>query len=406
MKSAYAIAAITALGTGAFVVACASDENPSLAAPNDGGRLPEQDGASTTDAGNGDGGQPDDPCLPNALCPFGPFDPSTPGGALDLRTRIQSIRGRSPNDVWAVGAHGAIAHFDGTTWSRSETGAMESLLAMWLRGTSEIALASLDVIYARNADLDGLDGGVTSADGWTRTDRPAIAEDSSGTSFPSDVSSVWATDSAEWLWGTTLYYFLSGAPSTSQANGLWRVRVTSETRALELDAVLPPGACQQMGCLQMLSIHGSSADDLWAGGARGALFHITDAQSETPNITAFNSQTWAGLEGIWAASATDVWAVGGAGTIRHWTGNPLSWDVVDGVPTTEDLHAVWGTSSSDVWAVGGAKTVLHYDGAAWSRVDVAGLGQRNPDLFTVWSPSPGHVWIGGDGVILSLGGRP
>jgi hypothetical protein len=141
-------------------------------------------------------------------------------------------------------------------------------------------------------------------------------------------------------------------------------------------------------------------------GVRGAAFHVTGAQSETPTITAFDSQTWAALEGVWAASATDVWAVGGAGTIRHYTGDAVSLDVVDDVPTTEDLHGVWGSSSSDVWAVGDAATVLHYDGATWSRVEIRGLGERKPSLFTVWSPAPGHVWVGGEGVILSLGGKP
>jgi len=161
-----------------------------------------------------------------------------------------------------------------------------------------------------------------------------------------------------------------------------------------------------MGCGVMQSIHGSSPDELWAVGRRGATFHVTGAQSETPTITAFDSRTVAELDGVWAASPTDAWAVGGAGTIRHYTGGAVSWDVVDDVPTDEDLHAVWGTSSADVWAVGDGPTVLHYDGATWSRVEVAGLGQRRPNLFSVWTASPGHVWIGGDGVILSLGGKP
>ncbi len=43
----------------------------------------------------------------------------------------------------------------------------------------------------------------------------------------------------------------------------------------------------------------------------------------------------------------------------------------------------------------------YYDGSHWSRVKIAGLGKRRPDLTAVWGPSPGHVWIGGQGVILS-----
>jgi len=404
MSAARAVVALGALAVGTFFfLACASDEDLSLAAPDNESRVPGLDGGADADATPTEAGHEDEPCVPDALCPFGPFDPSTPGGALDLRTRIQVIRGRSATDVWAIGAHGAVAHFDGTSWSRSETGALESFQAIWLRDASELAVASGDVMYSRDAGLDGPDGGVPSPGGWLRTIPPTIAPELSGFVFRRIVTSAWASPSAEWLWGTTLLADPTAAGADD--NGLWRARIAPEARTLELAPALPPGTCALIGCSQMLGIHGSSADDLWAVGVRGAAVHVTDAQSETATAVAFDSQTWAALEGVWAASATDVWAVGGAGTIRHYTGGPVSLDVVDGVPTTEDLHGVWGTSSSDVWAVGSAATVLHYDGAAWSRVEIRGLGQRVPNLFTVWSPAPGHVWIGGEGVILSLGGK-
>ena len=101
-----------------------------------------------------------------------------------------------------------------------------------------------------------------------------------------------------------------------------------------------------------------------------------------------------------------MWAVGTVGTIRRCRGDVHLWEAVDDVPTNEALNAVWGTSASDIWAVGDAGVVLHYDGARWSRVKVAGLGVARPDLYSVWSPAPGHVWIGGQGVVLSLGGKP
>ena len=118
-----------------------------------------------------------------------------------------------------------------------------------------------------------------------------------------------------------------------------------------------------------------------------------------------NSRTWVGLNGVWAASDTDAWAVGGTGTIRHYTGDEINWDVVSDVPTDVDLNAVWGTSPDDVWAVGDAGVVLHFDGQKWSRMKIAGLGNRRPDLYAVWAPEPGHVWIGGQGILVALGGK-
>ncbi|MBN9160348.1 MAG: hypothetical protein J0I07_05260 [Myxococcales bacterium] len=47
-----------------------------------------------------------------------------------------------------------------------------------------------------------------------------------------------------------------------------------------------------------------------------------------------------------------------------------------------------------------------YDGSRWSRVKVAGAGVRRPDLYTIWSPGAGHVWVGGQGILLALGGNP
>ena len=40
------------------------------------------------------------------------------------------------------------------------------------------------------------------------------------------------------------------------------------------------------------------------------------------------------------------------------------------------------------------------------RGQIGGLGSRRTDLTSVWTSGPGHVWIGGEGVVLSLGGKP
>ncbi|AKU95957.1 hypothetical protein AKJ09_02621 [Labilithrix luteola] len=99
--------------------------------------------------------------------------------------------------------------------------------------------------------------------------------------------------------------------------------------------------------------------------------------------------------------------MGNGGEIRHYTGDPAVWDIVTNVPTTANLNAIWGASPSDIWAVGDKGVALHYDGSGWTRIKVAGLDEsRRPDLTAVWMPSPGHVWIGGVGIVLSLGGKP
>ncbi len=384
------------------LVACASDEDGDLAAPDAQAKIPSMDSGAEAEAAPEDAAA-EEPCLPDALCPNGPFDPSTPVGGLDLRTRINVIRGRSATDVWAAGARGAIAHFDGASWTVSETGSKESMIALWLRDSGEVAAASLQSFYTRGLPVpDGGDAAApASAGGWTPIQPPGPPTVAVSVKH---LTSAWMTSSAEWLWFTTME--VRPSSGTNPHNGLWRVHVSEETTSLEIADALPQGTCQVVGCLSMTSIHGVSADDLWAVGYRGAAVHIEGAQSATPKVTPFDTQTWSGLNGVWVASENDAWAVGGAGIIRHYTGQPVSWDIVSDVPATEDLRAVWGTSSSDVWVVGDAATVLHWDGASWSRVKVTGLGARRPNLYAVWTPAPGHVWVGGDGVLLSLGGKP
>ena len=140
--------------------------------------------------------------------------------------------------------------------------------------------------------------------------------------------------------------------------------------------------------------------------ARSFTVRITGADTDAPTASPLNSRTWGALNGVWASSSTNAWAVGARGTVRHYTGDETNWDVVGDVPTDVNLNAVWGTSPSDVWAVGDAAVVLHFDGSAWRRVKVAGLGDRRPELVTVWAAEAGQVWIGGHGVVLALGGTP
>ena len=334
-------------------------------------------------------------CTPETFCLNGPFDPNTAGGSIDLRTQINVIRGRSPSDVWAAGALGALAHFDGTSWTRSNPGERETLRALWLRDSAEISLGMFERVYARGAGIADA-GAAPSSDGWT---VHATALPPTAASGWAEFVSAWAPDGSEWLWCAARAW----APGAT--NGIWRLR-QSPSRTFEVGTVVAPEVCKTSPCSQIASIHGASANDLWAVGLTGATVRITDATSDTPNIETFYSQTWNALNGVWAASASEAWSVGAMGTIRHYTGQSSFWDVVSNVPTIEDLNAVWGSSSSDVWAVGDAGVVLHYDGKSWSRVKVAGLGPRRPNLTTVWVAGPGHVWIGGQGVILSLGGKP
>lgn len=338
-------------------------------------------------------------CTDDIFCPNGLFDPAKPGGgpdSFDVRTTVHLIRGRSASDVWVVGALGALTHFDGTSWVRvalpiggpSPKGRMSTLRTLWLGPDYEVGIEGLKQIYSRGL-VDPPDAGGD----WTDNGALNIAAPRINPASLT-VTSGWASPGEGWFW-------LSTGPLTNAAttpSGLIRVRVGDPGSFTGEIAATTTGTLNDL--------HGASADDFWAVGMNGTAVRVTGASGDSPSIKAYDSQTRNALYGVWAASASDVWAVGFDGTIRHYTGDPLRWEIVSDVPAGAHLNAVWGSSSSDIWAVGQDAVVLHYDGTRWSRVKIAGLGERRPDLVTVWTAGPGHVWIGGHGVVLSLGGKP
>ncbi len=404
------LAGFLATSTGAFIGACATNEGEGDPVDSRNAPVPPRDpDAQAADASveAGDAGPCVDceyfteTCAADVLCPHDLFRTN---GGFDPRTQINVITGRSPNDVWIGGALGAVAHFDGTSWTASDVGNKESVRTLWLRDSSEVSLVTLGHISTRGIGV--VDAGAPSAGGWI--DPPAPTFPTEYGKWLRGLISGWAAPGAEWFWGATQNFcndFSCVNNVKLKTSGLWRLHTTPDGK-FEIASAISSTLCQQIACTDMTAIHGASANELWAVGNRGATLHITGAENAEPTIQQSNSQTWNALHGVWVASQTEAWAVGAQGTIRRFTGNTKLWDVVSDVPTANDLHAVWGSSSSDIWAVGDAGTVLHYDGKSWSRVKIAGLETRRPNLTAVWVPSPGHVWIGGQGVLLSLGGLP
>lgn len=406
MKTRWLLSVVAlAAAPGALVMAaCADDAN--TAAASDAPTVVTDPGDAHVD-GDGDALE-DVPCAdceyfpeicePSTFCPNGPFgtsaDPTAPGG-LDLRTQINVIRGRGTNDVWAAGALGALAHFDGTSWTVSNADAAETLYGLWLRDGSEAAIGKLDKVFVHGGAASA-DAG-TSPDGWTVT--PIVPSTGMFSIVNTRFKAAFAAPSAKHLWCA------SSAPNLGSTSGLWRLEV-AEDGTWNIGIGVDPSLCNALPCSQILAVHGSSADDVWAVGTGGAAVHVTGADGDAPVMKAFDTRTWNVLNGVWAASANEAWAVGVGGVVRHHAGDALRWDIVDGIPTSTNLNAIWGSSTTDIWAVGDAGVVLHFDGQAWTRVKIAGLGVRRPDLTTVWMPEPGHVWIGGRGVVLSLGGKP
>ncbi len=103
------------------------------------------------------------------------------------------------------------------------------------------------------------------------------------------------------------------------------------------------------------------------------------------------------LISVWGTSATNVYAVGSGGMILHFDGT--SWTRMQS-PTDRILFEVWGLGPDDIYAVG-YRTSVHYDGTSWRLL----AGVETAELWAVWGSDRAHIFAAGqDGLIMRLEG--
>jgi hypothetical protein len=150
-------------------------------------------------------------------------------------------------------------------------------------------------------------------------------------------------------------------------------------------------------------VHGFQDGPIFMGGAGGMILRYDRATD------AFTRMTTPGTDaifGIWGSSPTDVWAVGGAiggaSGAFAWKLDGDSWVPADGFPDTlagtDAMWKVWGRGAGDVWIVGTGGKVVHWDGAAFALADT----MTGESLFTVHADAERFVTVGGYGTGLIL----
>lgn len=151
----------------------------------------------------------------------------------------------------------------------------------------------------------------------------------------------------------------------------------------------------------VLSITGTSADDVWFVGSQGngsvpTLIHWDGAAWDTIDTSGHLGDYWWG----WAASEDDLWIAGAGGRVRRYQRSTDTWTMDDTTAENLTLFGIWGSSASDVWAVGGDialgfSAAWHYDGAAWDLVDVPDEADAAGAIYKVWGRSADDVWMVG-----------
>jgi hypothetical protein len=277
---------------------------------------------------------------------------TTPGALLRLR-------GISATDVWAVGEGGAMAHFDGTSWTFKAAGVISSIVeAGASSGADDLAVATSTAFYTRS-------GG-----GFIARQYPLESQFMHG-AWANSPTDVWFVGERQGS-GFTWYGKAAHWDGTT---------ITEASLPLSPTTTVLRGVC------------GTASNAVWAVGDGGKILHFNG--TGWGNVA---SPTTSGLNAIWC-KGTAVFAVGDNSMLLRWNGSAF-------VATTPPAGlrtylSVSGTSESDVWAAGRGGTMAHWDGAAWTLVTTP-TGSLS-DIERVVAASPTEAWAI-DGAVMKWDG--
>jgi hypothetical protein len=264
---------------------------------------------------------------------------------------LHGVWGSGPDDVYAVGDSGFIAHRDARArWVQQPTINIGTLRAIWGSGPTDV--------YAVG------DGGIlhSSGDGnWTA--QTSAGRPSLSSVWGSGAGDVYAGSGAELLhtsggnnWSIAA---MPGPPVGFAA--LWGSGA-GDLYAVDQSGYVFHGSGSSSGWTQqnfpsaLYAVCGSGANDLYAVGY--IILHsggnqIWAAQALPSGATAL-------LTGCWASSPTDVYAVGDSslGSILHSTGKG-DWALAFPTLQAGTMSAVWGSSATDVYAAGVSGMIQH-----------------------------------------------
>lgn len=274
----------------------------------------------------------------------------------NLPGALLRVWGRNANDVYAVGADGdgmgsLAIHFDGTRWTRLDTGTTGDL--WWVHGVGEddIRMAGEGGLILRYRPSTGQFERITAPEPvtlfgvWGRAPNDVwyvggIPAGAKGAVWHDDGSTV-ATPAQTLTTTTATIFKVHGFDDgklwvIGQAgiSGSWDgTRFTQHATGTPLD---------------LFTVHGVDFDHVFAvgGASEGVILSWDGARwvDETPPETPQ-------LNGVFAPSASLVYAAGFNG--RVFRRDAGTWSEVQDVPTFDDLHSIWIDEEGGVWAVGG-----------------------------------------------------
>jgi photosystem II stability/assembly factor-like uncharacterized protein len=292
-------------------------------------------------------------CL--ALCAMAPSSAqanwiSQIAGTQDL----YDLWGSGPNDLYAVGAAGAIYHSTngGKDWNPENSGVQEPLYTVWGSGPDNVYAAGDNGTILRSTDrgktwlqlkspqliaFRAMEG-FSNNDIYLVGDNGTILRSTDGENFLPQKSNVNTALQAIWGPNANQLYVVgdNGIILQSTNNGVtW--------------SSLPSGTTEILR-----GIWGTSANNIFVVGYKTTILQSTDAGKTWRTIKSGGVE-WLGC--IWGANANNIFAVGAKGLLLHSTDGGQTFNT-EKTASANPLYSIWGTSDVLVRIVGRNGTLL------------------------------------------------
>ena len=289
--------------------------------------------------------------------------------------------GTAWNDVWAVGAAGAIVHYDGLRWNQIRAaGTDRDLWTVW-------------AVDARNVWVGG-DEGLLRFDGdaWSRIDL--------GLPELPHINDVWASGPGDvWLASTSGLLHFNGtswrdeSPSSQPVDAVWGSG-PDDVWTLVRDAFPRRGATlyrrhdgtwtqARTGSRGLL--FGTGPTDVWTTDAWGMFQRFDGVGWTSTNAPSLPINGWSSVpDEAWATSGPETYQFDGVAWRRHPMRNAM--------PRTSG----W-SSTRDIWAFGASPSVVRMDGGVWHPIEL-----HRTTHSVRWATGPNDLWAYGGGPDSSL----
>lgn len=252
------------------------------------------------------------------------------------------IHGVASNDIWAVDVDGFAWHYDGT-WNQVDP-SIGSLNSVWMVATNDVWVG-------------GNSGAVAHWNGSTWTPgNVGVSEYVYGLTATA-TNNVWASCSGGYIrhWnGSAWANVASGSIQqlakirARTASDIWAVGTQGEVLRWNGVSWNPVASGVVTDLYDVWPI---GVNDVFIVGASGVIRHWNGT-----SFSASTSHSTALLTGIYGIASNDIWVCGRDGALIHWDGS--AWSVSE-APDTRDFTAIWGAATDDFWAVGVDGVIAH-----------------------------------------------